>query len=111
MPTITFTHSEVTAALPKANGVVGGPEAWELYCSMEGAENAAATVRTKLYSIFTDRMNPVTYDSIEKLIWRVQDEIGEDLKFNHGNTYGWFDTEPRWQLTRFIHKLFDTDYD
>jgi hypothetical protein len=107
MPFITFTHSEVTAAMPKDFNEVGTAAAWELYTSQEGSKEAAKLINMHLYRRLTDLASPIQFDSnhICRVADTIHDEIRKDLLIK-GETFGWGDTEPRWQIRRFVDRLF-----
>lgn len=109
MPFITFTHSEVTAAMP-VDGLtreVGTAHAWELYSHQEGSEDAAKLIRMHLYRRLTDLANPIQFDAnhICRVADMLHDEIRKELLIK-GDTFGWSDTEPRWHMRRMVDKLF-----
>jgi len=110
MAKIIFTHSEVMAAMPKSEGAVGSANAWELYASMAGAEEAAKTINMILLQRLTDPVVGVNVDfgNIERLANSLHDEVYKTLRIS-GQTFGWGDTEPRWQLMRMFRNLFQTE--
>ena len=110
MAKIVFTHSEVMAAMPKCGGKVGSADAWELYASQEGAEDAAKTINMILLQRPTDHMVGVNVDfaNLDNLADSLHDEVYRALRIK-GQTFGFGDTEPRWRLTNMVRNLFRPD--
>lgn len=93
MPTITFTHSEITGAFPHDfDGGVGSASAWEIY-DINGADAAAATIRATLYKVL---LLPIFFRagnlSLDDIGLELHCEVMKDLQFTHGDTFGWSDS-------------------